>query len=134
MESICRIGANPEKGKDRAASCRPPVRSWPPERRSGRVATARYPPPRPSSIVMLPADLATASQCVLTRPADSPLARLSSVLERRLACDPARRRWSVVADQSYHTRRLSDARLHAWTWRLRPTVVIWWVKESCRHD
>src|SRR4051812_41077255 len=45
-------GTKPE-GKGRAASCRLPLRSWSPGRRSGRVATAPDPPPRPSSIVAL---------------------------------------------------------------------------------
>src|SRR6478736_7145950 len=47
--SICRFRTNPE-GKDRAASCRP-LRSWSLGRRSGRVATEPYLPPRPWAIV-----------------------------------------------------------------------------------
>jgi hypothetical protein len=47
-----RVRTNPE-GKDRAASCRP-LRSWSLGRRSGRVATLPYPPPRPSVMVSPP--------------------------------------------------------------------------------
>jgi putative transposase len=47
--SIFRLRTNPE-GKTGAASCRP-SRSWSLGRRSGRVATEPYPPPKPSAIV-----------------------------------------------------------------------------------
>src|SRR6478752_4058892 len=55
IASICRLRANPE-GERQSGIVPPPLRSWPLGRRSGRVATAPYPPPRPSSIVALPDD------------------------------------------------------------------------------
>ena len=52
MASICRLGANPER--ERQGGIVPPsLRSWPLGRRSGRVATVPYPPPRSSFIVAL---------------------------------------------------------------------------------
>ncbi len=50
VRSIWRVGANPERERQ-GGIVPPPLRSWPLGRRSGRVATEPYPPPRPSSII-----------------------------------------------------------------------------------
>jgi len=55
MTSICRLRANPERERQ-GGIVPPPLRSWPLGRRSGRVATAPYPPPKLSSIVVPPND------------------------------------------------------------------------------
>jgi hypothetical protein len=51
--SICRLGANPERERQ-GGIVPPPLRSWPLGRRSGRVATEPYPPPRPFVIIAPP--------------------------------------------------------------------------------
>src|SRR5947209_20437888 len=90
IASIFRLRANPERERQ-GGIVPPPLRSWPLGRRSGRVATAPYPPPRPSSIVVPPRD--TGNDLTEIRPpADSPHAPLSSVRARHSACDPAPRR------------------------------------------
>src|SRR5436853_7655814 len=80
MASICRLRANPERERQ-GGIVPPPLRSWPLGRRSGRVATEPYPPPRPSSIVGPPRD--AGNDPTEIRPtAESPHAPLTSVRAR----------------------------------------------------
>src|SRR4051794_32460857 len=90
MTSICRLRANPEREKQ-GGIVPPPLRSWPLGRRSGRVATAPYPPPKPSSIVVPRLDSGN-DPAGIKPPAGSPRAPLSFVLAPHRACGPARRR------------------------------------------
>jgi hypothetical protein len=77
-------------GRHRAAL----LRSWSLGRRSGRVATEPYPPPKPSLIV----DVRQSADNRLdqtTGSADMPRGPSASFLVRLRACDPVRRRSSV---------------------------------------
>src|SRR3954451_15772011 len=75
--SICRLRANPERERQ-GGIVPPPLRSWPLGRRSGRVATEPYPPPRPSSIVG-PSDGPGNDSLPLSSWTGSPAEPLSSV-------------------------------------------------------
>src|SRR6185437_3868807 len=84
--------------KERLGGIVPPLlRSWPLGRRSGRVATEPYPPPRPSSIVA-PSIRSSNDFPAIRRWPELSRGRLSSFLAPHPTCDPAPRR-STARDQ-----------------------------------
>gem|GEM_PF-755427 len=107
--AICRLHANPER-ENRAASCRPPSVLAP----GSALGSCRHGALSSAQAVLHRSAAGRLWQRVrragFTSPNDSPLARPSSVLERRPACGPAPRRWPVRDRPSCPRARRSRSR------------------------